>query len=294
MTFTDKLTLNGQNTLSIYKGPNSIDGENLNSIHPDQILLSQNQQYILILLADGLTIWGFSQSHTPPSTPIWGPTPLPPGSQASRAVITDKGEFVVYDTSGTPLWKSDTAGHPGAYVVIEDNAKHGAILVVYDPNDLPLWASDSQVFDVKSWTTLLGTQQVTAQGAGVMGVSRDRYGVFGHSTNSTAIYGETDSTTSGAGVWGESKGNGDGVHGLSNGDGAGVWGESKGNGDGVHGQSDGTGAGIAGSAMGNGDGLRGVAYGSGAGVWGESKGNGDGVYGQSDGTGAAVEGNAKG
>jgi hypothetical protein len=34
---TDKLTLNGQNTLSIYKGPNSIDGENLNSIPPDQI-----------------------------------------------------------------------------------------------------------------------------------------------------------------------------------------------------------------------------------------------------------------
>jgi hypothetical protein len=165
---------------------------------------------------------------------------------------------------------------------------------VYDPNDLPLWASDSRVFDVTSWTTVIGTQQVTSQGAGVMGVSRDRYGVFGHSTNSTAIYGETDSTTSGAGVWGESKGNGDGVHGLSNGDGAGVWGESKGNGDGVHGQSDGTGAGTAGSAMGNGDGLRGVAYGSGAGVWGESKGNGDGVYGQSDGTGAAVEGNAKG
>jgi len=59
MTFTDRLTLNGQNSLSIYTGPNSIDGENLNSIPPDQILLSQNHQSILILLADGLTIWRF-------------------------------------------------------------------------------------------------------------------------------------------------------------------------------------------------------------------------------------------
>ena len=55
-----------------------------------------------------------------------------------------------------------------------------------------------------------------------MGVSHDGYGVFGHSKNNDTIHGETDSTTSppGAGVWGESKGSGDGVHGISNGTGA--------------------------------------------------------------------------
>jgi hypothetical protein len=187
MTFTDRLTLSGQNTLSLYSGPNSIDGGNLNSIVPDQILISQTQQYILILQADGLTIWGFSQRHD--SIPIWGPTPLdPPGSQASSAVIKPEGNLVVEDTNGTLLWSTDTAGHPGAYAVIEDNAtrggRPGAILVVYGLNDgypLPLWASDSQTSDGTSWNTLLGTQQVSPQGAGVMGVSHDKYGVFGYS-----------------------------------------------------------------------------------------------------------------
>jgi hypothetical protein len=242
MTFTDRLTLSGQNTLSVYTGPNSIDGENLNSIPPEQILISQTQQYTLILRADGLTMWGFSQPHAPPSIPIWGPTPLdPPGSQASSAVIKPDGNFVVEDTTGTVLWSTDTTGHPGAYVVIEDigEGRAGTLLVVYDPNDLPLWASDSQTSEGTSWNTLLGTQQVTPQGAGVMGVSHDRYGVFGHSKISDAIHGQTDSST-----------------------GAGVWGECGGNGEGVHGQSNGTGAAVAGYAMGSPAGLAGYFQGN--------------------------------
>jgi hypothetical protein len=46
----------------------------------------------------------------------------------------------------------------------------------------------------------------TPQRAGVMGVSHDRYGVFGHSKNNDAIHGQTDSDTR-AGVWGECSGN---------------------------------------------------------------------------------------
>jgi len=54
-----------------------------------------------------------------------------------------------------------------------------------------------------------------------MGVSHDKYGVFGHSKNSDAVHGQTDSDTR-ADVWGECSGNGERVHGQSNGTGAAV------------------------------------------------------------------------
>jgi hypothetical protein len=229
MSFTG-LPLNGQNTLSVYSGPNSVT--ELESVPPDQILKSQTSQYFLILRADGLTIWSVSQLGSLAGTPIWGPTPwkpgVAPGSQALKAVIEPDGNFVVYDTNGTPLWWTDTGpGHPGAYVVMEDNAtrggRPGALLVIYDSTDLPLWASDSQASgDLTSWNTVLGSQQykTTAQGAGVMGVSHDNYGVFGYSKINDAVHGESDGD--GAAVAGIAKGNGDGVHGENNGTGAAV------------------------------------------------------------------------
>lgn len=199
---SDTLPANGQNTLTL-----------------NQTLRSQNSQYTLILRADGLAL------ERQPHIPIWGPTPLnPPGSQASTAVIKPDGNFVVEDTSGAVLWSTDTAEHPGAHVVIQNDG----LLVVYD-KDLPLWASDSDgdANDSASWNSVLGTQQVTPQGAGVMGVSHDNYGVFRHSKKNDAVHGQTDSDTR-AGVWGECSGKGDGVHGQSNGTGAAVAGYAMG------------------------------------------------------------------
>lgn len=178
---SDRLNPSGQ--ITVWTGPAS-----------GQILTSPNTQYTLILQADssytGLTMWLGPQQHS--GTPVWQTPLFPPGSQPSRAVMEPNGDFVVYDTSNTPLWRSDTAGHPGAYVVIQNDG----LLVVYDPNSgaaLPLWASDGQTgSDGTSWNTLLGTQQVGPQGAGVMGVSHDRYGVFGYSRLNDSIHGETD------------------------------------------------------------------------------------------------------
>jgi hypothetical protein len=88
---------------------------------------AQNTQYTLILQADvdhkGLTIWLGPQQHS--GTPVWQTPLFPPGSQPSRAVMEPNGDFVVYDTSNTALWSSDIAGHPGAYVVIEDGRLPG-------------------------------------------------------------------------------------------------------------------------------------------------------------------------
>ena len=268
---SDRLPANGQNQITVWTGPDS-----------DQILTSDGTAYNLILQADGnLTIWaGIPEPTDPTSHTAWSSDSH---GNASRAIMKDDGDFVVLDTNDQVLWETYTTGHPGSYVILQDNGS----LVVYDPKNLPLWASEATMKDISesAYYSLIGTQQVSEQAAGVMGVSHKRYGVFGHSTNSDAIHGETDSITF-SGVTGIQ------VNPLST-DGAGVWGESKGNGDGVHGQSDGTGAAIAGVAKGNGDGLRGESDGNGAGVWGESKGNGDGVHGQSDGTGTGVWGHSE-
>ena len=165
---SDSLPANGQNQITVYSVPGS-----------DQILTSQNTQYTLILQADayhtGLTMWLGPEPHS--GIPVWQTPSFPTGSQPSRTVMEPNGDFVVYDSGNTTLWHSDNAGHPDAYVVIQNDG----LLVVYEPNSggaLPLWASDGQTgSDGTSWNTLLGTQQVGPQGAGVMGVSHDRYGV---------------------------------------------------------------------------------------------------------------------
>jgi hypothetical protein len=199
---SDRLNANGQ--ITVWTRPNS-----------DQILTSQGTDYNLILQSDGkLTIWaGMPEPNS--GTPLWSSNSTK--GTASRAIMQADGNFVVYDTSNTALWSSDTSGHSGAYV-------DDGFLVVYDPTNLPLWASESKVS-----SAVMGTQQLVQGAAGVMGVSHDNYGVFGHSKNSDAIHGQTDSNTR-AGVWGECGGNGDGVHGQSNGTGAAVAGVAMGSG----------------------------------------------------------------
>ena len=115
----------------------------------NQILTSQNSQYTLISQANGsLTIW-FGPPVPTGGNPVWSSNS---NGTASRAVMKDR-DFMVYETSSTTLWSSDTPGHPGAYVVIENNG----LLIVHDPDDLLLWASDN-------WdSSLLGTQQVAPQ-----------------------------------------------------------------------------------------------------------------------------------
>ena len=69
-------------------------------------------------------------------------------------------------------------------------------------------------------------------GMGVYGLGEQGPGTVGVSKTWHGAYGETQSTTGGAGVWGEHKANGSGVVGKSGG-GVGVWGASDSN-EGVH------------------------------------------------------------
>jgi hypothetical protein len=49
------------------------------------------------------------------------------------------GNLVIYNTSGVPLWASNTYGNPGAYFAFQNDAN----LVVYSAAGKPLWASNT-------------------------------------------------------------------------------------------------------------------------------------------------------
>jgi hypothetical protein len=83
------------------------------------------------------------------------------------------------------------------------------------------------VGESKGWMGVYGKSESTTGGAGVMGEGDPAPGLIGKSTKSHGVYGETSETSStpvAAGVWGEHKGNGSGVVGISN-SGAGVYGK---------------------------------------------------------------------
>lgn len=75
----------------------------------------------------------------------------------------------------------------------------------------------------KTWHGTGGFSESTTGGAGLYGEATGP-GVIGVSKTWHGVYGETPSTTGGAGVWGEHKGAGSGVVGVSQG-GAGVYGK---------------------------------------------------------------------
>jgi len=49
------------------------------------------------------------------------------------------GNFVVYDSTGRPVWASNTWGHPGAGLVVQDDGN----TVIYSTGSSPLWATNT-------------------------------------------------------------------------------------------------------------------------------------------------------
>jgi len=46
---------------------------------------------------------------------------------------------VLYDVNNGPVWASNTAGNPGAFLSVQDDGN----LVVRDQNNNPLWATNT-------------------------------------------------------------------------------------------------------------------------------------------------------
>ncbi len=49
--------------------------------------------------------------------------------------------LVIYDGHGHPLWASNTAGKPGAWLIAQNDGN----VVIYDTNNHPLWATNTEI-----------------------------------------------------------------------------------------------------------------------------------------------------
>jgi hypothetical protein len=56
------------------------------------------------------------------------------------------GNFVCYDQSGHAFWATRTWGHPGSYIVLQDDGN----LCLYSPNNSLLWQSGTN----QNWDTM--------------------------------------------------------------------------------------------------------------------------------------------
>jgi hypothetical protein len=67
------------------------------------------------------------------STPLWASNSE--GHEGDYLVMQDDGNLVLYSATRSPLWASGTYGHPGAHFAVQDDGN----IVVYD-GSTPLWA----------------------------------------------------------------------------------------------------------------------------------------------------------
>jgi hypothetical protein len=55
----------------------------------------------------------------------------------TAAIMQADGNFVLYTSSGTPVWASNTAGNTGAYLNVQNDGN----VVVYSASGAPLWST---------------------------------------------------------------------------------------------------------------------------------------------------------
>jgi hypothetical protein len=93
----------------------------------------------LCLLASALTARGAAgTSHLDKEERLYRGQSLVLPDQARTLTLGEDGKLVMYGrTVRRLLWQSNTAGHPGAHYVMQDDRN----LVVYDTDGTALWAS---------------------------------------------------------------------------------------------------------------------------------------------------------
>ena len=59
--------------------------------------------------------------------------------RGNSAKMQSDGNFVLYDQHNAPVWASNTAGSPGAYLAIQDDGN----MAVYRKDHHPLWSTNT-------------------------------------------------------------------------------------------------------------------------------------------------------
>ena len=98
-----------------------------------QSLYSPAGRFRLTMQGDGNLV-----EYSKAGTPVWASGTGVPGS---KAIVQDDGNVVVYNGSNQALWATDTSGHPGAYVQLNDLGQ----LTVSSATDAVLWAGPGEL-----------------------------------------------------------------------------------------------------------------------------------------------------
>jgi hypothetical protein len=136
-------TRQGQKCLGTGRGMNSANEERTytemaNSIFPAGSELQVNIGWIS---GSGYTVLRLQQDgnlvvYTDGKPAYEAPGAYPNGN---TAIMQDDGNFVLYNVSNQPLWASNTAGNPGAYLAVQEDGN----VVVYSEENVPLFVTNT-------------------------------------------------------------------------------------------------------------------------------------------------------
>jgi hypothetical protein len=110
-------------------------------MYPQDVLVGWNT----LIMQDDCNLVQYSRSgdgsqnhygYITSTTALWATYTQNRGVGCWATMQTD-GNFVVYDVAHNPIWSTNTAGHPGAYL----RQQYDGNLVVYSAGGTPLWAA---------------------------------------------------------------------------------------------------------------------------------------------------------
>lgn len=104
------------------------------SLRPNEGLKSKNGRVQVVLQSDGnCVLYGDNK-------PLWW-TGVRPG--VDQAVMQSDGNFVLYKPGEGAVWASDTAGHPGSYLALQNDAN---LVLYWKVGGSALWSSETSGF----------------------------------------------------------------------------------------------------------------------------------------------------
>jgi hypothetical protein len=102
-------------------------------LNPGEQLTSPNGRYVLVMQGDGNLV------EYDAGTPVWASNTA--GHPGSDFEAQSDGNFVVYAPGHVPIWASNTSGRTGNVLTVQDDRN----VVIYAPGNIAVWASNTAV-----------------------------------------------------------------------------------------------------------------------------------------------------
>ncbi|UPG84202.1 GDSL-type esterase/lipase family protein [Luteibacter aegosomatis] len=112
------------------------------TITTEKDTLSCDGRFMLALQEDdNFVLYRFTDDG---GVPLWATGSLTDGTQRiASGQMLHNGNFMFYDTAGKAVWATNTDGHPGSRMLLQNDGN----LVIYDPTGFPVWNTGTQLLD---------------------------------------------------------------------------------------------------------------------------------------------------